>query len=289
MRNNITLICQLAVASLLFATTLVYGQCLPVADSGSWDPNSASFDVASIRESRGGSLSFIESPPHTSLFLAQRVTAQGLIMTAYCLHLFHLLDVPSGWAREARYDIQAKSDDELNERLAHLSTQEAMNVKREMLRRLLADRFKLKLHQQRTTGVVYELITTSKTSELFQSVAAPDVRNAQAHDETYPSTCGDEDYSREGRKLVATHCSMKSLISYLEMAMETDVVDRTGLTASHAFTLAWKDPVSHVNDDDVSYTPMIQSVSEQLGLRLRRTRGPVTRWVVDQVVKPSAN
>lgn len=216
------------------------------------------------------------------------MTVEGLIINAYHVHGYYLLDVKPSWARETRYDIQAKSDEELDRRLAALPDREAASVKDVMLRRLLANRFKLKMHQQTTIGVVYELVTMSQTTTLFHS-ASPPAKPVVPEAEEFPTSCGDIRYSRAGSELIATHCSMKSLLSYLKMAMATDVVDHTGLTGYHAFDLKSRDAVSHLSNDETFYTPMIQSVSDQLGLKLRRTKGPVTKWVVDQVERPTPN
>jgi uncharacterized protein (TIGR03435 family) len=65
------------------------------------------------------------------------------------------------------------------------------------------------------------------------------------------------------------------------------VVDKTGLTANYDIDLHW-------TPDDQESTPdagptLFTALEEQLGLKLVPSKGPVDKFVIDHVEKPSEN
>jgi uncharacterized protein (TIGR03435 family) len=77
---------------------------------------------------------------------------------------------------------------------------------------------------------------------------------------------------------------MEFIASQLGRSMGAPVLDRTGLIGPFDFTM------EHVYDPDEDDLVTIgQRTVRGLGLRLKRSRGPVEEIVIDHVEKPSGN
>jgi uncharacterized protein (TIGR03435 family) len=156
-----------------------------------------------------------------------------------------------------------------------------------MLQHLLADRFHLVVHRETRELPVYSLVPgTCKPKLLPSSSSAP------------PGP-------RCAMSMVKNHfhwsCHntlLKDLAGNLETQVWSDVTDETGLTGEYDFTLdfipaeEWQgrtgwSPSNAIADD----TPTLDTaISEQLGLKPKRGKGPVQVLVVDKAEKnPTEN
>ena len=106
-----------------------------------------------------------------------------LIKIAYDLNYGADQQVSGGpaWTGSTRFDIEAKEDPALGEKLQKLSSDERGKQLREMLRGLLADRFKLQIHHDSTELSVYELVMAKNGSKLMPSVPQSSPTNAGRH------------------------------------------------------------------------------------------------------------
>ena len=75
--------------------------------------------------------------------------------------------------------------------------------------------------------------------------------------------------------------------------VDRPVLDRTGLTGTFDFSLEWslesdlaESPGSRPEDTGPTF---LQALQEQLGLRLKSTKGPVDVLVIDHVEHPTEN
>jgi uncharacterized protein (TIGR03435 family) len=168
-----------------------------------------------------------------------------------------------------------------------------------MLRTLLADRFKLVVHDDRRELMVYALVRARTDGRIGAQmrVAAPCFRmpanmpppNPPPPNET---ACGFR--LRPGR-IAALGVTMPALASSLANQVNRVVVDRTGLDGEFDLEVEWtpfqrpasQDAPATADDRPVDSGPSIfTAVQEQLGLRLDSTRGPVDVLLIDRAEKP---
>jgi len=205
-------------------------------------------------------------PRGRCVITAARLT--HLMGIAYNIPMQRLSGGPD-WIGPNRYDIQAKAE---NPSATH---QELI----QMLQALLADRFKLKFHRETKEVSGYALVVAKN---------GPKLRDARNSDER-PSLNirGAAIYkfdAVEGKNLnqntiTAQKTSMSQLADALtNMPGTGPVVDKTGLTGSYDFTLAW--------EPGESLSTVLQ---EQLGLRLEAQKVPVEFFVIDSAEKPAEN
>src|SRR5471030_1286985 len=101
------------------------------------------FDVASVKVNpSGGGRSHIWSAANEGSFKTENVSLKGLLQFAYGLPETQLLGIP-GTIADKTFDIEAKVDDAAELDIHKLTTDEGKLRKQEMVRALLAERFKL--------------------------------------------------------------------------------------------------------------------------------------------------
>src|SRR5262249_38297124 len=128
-----------------------------------------------------------------------------------------------------RYDISAKAeqDGKLNQDQA-----------KAMLRNLLAERFRLRLHRDMKEIPVYALVVDKSGPKLKD--AAPDALLSMRFSG-----------GSKGIELTATAATIAQLVNQFSNANGVDrpVVDRTGLSGSYEFKLTWSPALSATTDN----------------------------------------
>jgi uncharacterized protein (TIGR03435 family) len=194
------------------------------------------------------------------------------------------------WIDTDRFDLAAKVGRE---------SQNSVAEKQLMLRRLLAERFKLVVHTQRINSPIYTLVLASVNGEVGGQLRRSD------------SDCGNGDAGavpppvRRGQQLrcnlyivptgtlIARGQTMSAFAYALTRTVGRVVTDHTGLSgvfdADAVFNPEglpdWA-PLSPgaPNHDAPSFFGALQ---EQLGLKLESTKGPVDVLVIDHVEQPT--
>lgn len=280
-------LCRLVVWTvMLCGASTLFCQNVPVSrpetpgtEGSTYTPHMA-FDLVSIHESREGNMSYIDNVPKTSFYHAERVSVWGLILGAYDLKVPNLLKNIPTWAMTTRFDVTAKSDPSTDEALANLSESNFYAEKRHMLQALLAERFKLQIHPETKLSTTYELVTTARTAKLMTPVQGDVAMTV--------STCN-QHFSKQGIEIESKGCPFTILLGTLRQASGTDVVDHTGLSGMYAYHLMWSLPEMPIRDGENRYPDIVDAAREQLGLEMKKTKGPVTFWIVDHIERPSPN
>ena len=190
----------------------------------------------------------------------------------------------TGWMKSSTFDLNAKvsSDD--------AAAYKKLNVaqRREMLQKLLIERFQLKVHMETKTLPVYDLVVDKSGSKLKASTAieAPSEEEMKANPDKYK-----KGYMKMGPGMYeATGVPVRSLASQLGNALGKPVHDETGLTGVYDITLHYRSEDTSAGSCDNADAPSVFSaVQEQLGLKLLPGKGPVETLVVDAAQKPEAN
>jgi uncharacterized protein (TIGR03435 family) len=226
------------------------------------------FAVASIRvhsfavPDRGG-------PPINGNQFTIRANFNQLVIYAYDLKVYQISGGPN-WVTHPStdgdyYDISAKAEDgeALTEARARL-----------MLQALLTDRFKLELHRETKEMPIYALTATRNGLKLKENERDMGCSSlGSVNQATVLSTF--------------THCPMDALVRVLSGAADRPVIDRTGLTGSYDFKVAFaRDPAAAIAESNAA---SLFTALQELGLKLEAQKGNVEILMIDRAERPSDN
>jgi uncharacterized protein (TIGR03435 family) len=222
----------------------------------------AAFEVASIHRNVSG-----RDATHIDMtrgrLTVTNASLQTLIRNAYNIQNYQFAGEP-GWLETDRYDIAATTG---------IDVENSEEQYRALVRNLLSERFRLKVHWETRQTNVYALIVAKGGSTLKEETDPSKVpglnTNISAH---------------EGR-MTATNAPMAYLASVLGNKLGRTVLDKTGLPGKYDWTLVWDpDPTA-----DSAVPSIFTAVQEQLGLKLDPQKGPTEFLVIDRVEQPSEN
>lgn len=254
---------------LLAAVIPAFGQSAPSTASAA-SATAPAYEVVSVKPSKPGCLGFSVTVPH-GRFEARCATLWDLLYNAYAIkHTDYPQGLPN-WGHSARFDVDAKMDDATAEAMPRLNREEGAQRPQLMLRALLADRFKLRVHTETKQGDVYELVIAHGGAKLKPSQAGAAARGM---------SMGRSNIKIQGQGTAA-------LASCLTDALDRSVIDKTGLSGNYDIDLRWT-PDEQQGTADAGPT-IFTAIQEQLGLKLARGKGPVVTFVVDHAEQPAEN
>jgi uncharacterized protein (TIGR03435 family) len=276
----------------LLAALLVFlcGPCLhaqtPIVEEPNYMPT-LTFDVASIRLAPPPDANFhvsVSSPPHSSRFEATNLPMKALLQIAYGFDA-PVVDAPD-WATNTFYNIQARSDEAADARLAKLTDNEVRLEKRNAIRALLAERLGLKTHLETRNSSIYLLVVGKGGVKMQAAPAPPPPAIGEAPPPPPPANVQAHG-SQHGLEFVGSNASIRAITGALSSMVEAPVVDKTGLTGTYNYTLQFGREWS-ANDPE-SWPSIFTAVQEQLGLKLEAVHESVPNLVVDRITKPTEN
>lgn len=219
------------------------------------------FEIASIKLNKSGAnvIGMTRSP---GMIAIRDCPLEVLIEEAYALYPYQISGGPH-WVDTDKYDIVAKVHGKAN-----------FSQKMHMLQALLADRFQLRMRREVRTMRVYSLVIAKGGPKL----RVPNAKERQGLRIT--------DNGFIGHKV-----PMRQLAWGLTSPLHLPVVDRTGLRGGFDFTLNYVpgEESLEANSNRPSGPSLFTALQEQLGLKLKPGKGPVTVYVIDHVERPSAN
>jgi uncharacterized protein (TIGR03435 family) len=210
---------------------------------------------------------------------------RSLILKAYDLP-FYRISAPD-WLFDVRFNVTAN--------IAPGATKEQFLL---MQQELLATRFGLMVHHEKKEMDVYQLLVAKGGSKVKEAgppqdqgpdepVSGPLKRDGEGFPILPIGTTmaivgnGYASYSSQGG-------TIEHFASMLAGQLQAPVTDATGLTGKYDFTLKWIAGDSHPGDDPG--LNLEGSLPQQLGLMLKKMKGPVDVLVVDHVDRaPSDN
>jgi uncharacterized protein (TIGR03435 family) len=180
-----------------------------------------------------------------------------------------------------------------------------------MLRNLLAERFRLKLHHEREAMVIFELTVGKKGLNMRNSAA-----NAPQTQEAPPWAVPESSIGQDGCPVFPAgrgglaqglngcyhwtgfNLSMQEIVKTLSFYLGRKVIDATGLNGKYDIDLKWyvdvawlmeragrRDQAEDVPGDGPHGPTLIHAVRDQLGLELTSKKGLGEIVVVDDVEK----
>jgi len=279
-------------------------------------PSNPQFEVASIKPNKSGDGRVMMSVQPGGRFTATNVTLRMMIRNAYQLQEFQITGGPS-WIADERFDIAAKAEagDTMGDPFRAEQTGQPSRGQL-MIRALLAERFKLVVHNEEKEMPIYALVPARSDGKLGPQLTASEadcaaiVAAARARGGRGPMgpppdpgrggpppQCG----IRIGPGNMAVGGSpMSQVATSLSMFAGRIVVDKTGLSGSYDFTLTWTpDQMPGAGQRppgapepppiDPNGASLFTAVQEQLGLKLDSQRGPVAMLVIDRAERPTEN
>ena len=278
---------------------------------------SGAFEVASVKPSNpnsGGPLGGVPMLlPALGRLTAQNVTLRMMVMAAYQKQPFQIVGGPP-WQNADKFDVNARATD------ATLTTDEMLGL----LKTLLADRFKLKVHTETRDVPIYELVVARGDGKLGAKLKpsaddCPDFKVQQQQQleaiakgglgalagmrpnpgETRPCSFNPLPGAAPGAiGMKASGQSMTTLSLILTQLTGRPVVDKTGLSGLYDFDLiidmqtlmrVYSElgvnlPVPANLPEGPSLMTMLQ---EDLGLELESGRGPGEVLVMDSAEMPT--
>ena len=189
-----------------------------------------------------------------------------IIMPAYQVWDFQISGGPD-WIRTEPWDIVAEAE----------GVQGFLTIDRQrpMLRALMEDRFRLKVHNETKLIPGYALVVDKNGPKLHRNTDANLlIQNGKG-------------------SLIAKKEGMTWLVGWLSQKLGSAVIDNTGLSGEFDFNLEWTPDLGE--NSAVGPTPtgdgpsIFTALAEQLGLRLVAQRVPADVIVIDSAQRPSPN
>ena len=202
--------------------------------------------------------------PHVTL---EYETVENLLCFGYNLQKNQIADA-SDWVKTERWDVDGLADVDGEPNVAQLQG---------MVRKVLAERFGLKLHREQREMPVFALRAAKGGPKLTTNTSDP---NGQPNE-----------HGRRGvgwQMYTYTNTSMQVLALELLSSVDRPIVDETGLKGRYDFQLKWLTDDSHAMDPDAP-PGLFAAIQEQLGLKLEPVKAPAEVLVVDKVQRPGAN
>lgn len=282
--GNMFIMCE-HMRAILGGMTLVLLPVLALrAGTQPLDADGPAFEAATVRENKSAETRMhIEVQPG-GRFNAINMTLWQILSIAYPVDgrfrdEIQLTGGPA-WIKSDRFDIVAKAEGspmlDTNKPGATVTDTDrsAVDRIRLMLRRFLAERFKLRMHNEMRELPIYELVLAKRDGSL-----GPDLRRSAG--DCAPN-CGSIRRTA-ANTTVGLEVSTGALAHTMSDWVRRTVVDKTGILGPIDFTLVWAPDAA----SDSAAPSIFTAVQEQLGLKLEPARGPVDVLVVDGAERPT--
>jgi uncharacterized protein (TIGR03435 family) len=195
-------------------------------------------------------------------------SVQAMLLQAYGLHKKQLVGGP-GWIETERWDVAGVPDVP-----GHPNHKQAQTL----TRKLLQERFGLKVHMEMREMPVYVLSAAKAGEKMARSTGDPN---------------GPPDESDNGNggleTMRLTNVSMGEFAPDLGSYLDRPVVDQTGLAGRYDFQVRFTVDESRAPADGSAPPGLFTAIQEQLGLKVEPGKAMVEVVVVDAVERASAN
>jgi uncharacterized protein (TIGR03435 family) len=238
-----------------------------------------SFDVVTIKPNDSGATSMQGLNVRGRNFTTRASSLDDLIKFAYGVHAKQIVGGPD-WMDKDRFDINGVPDKDGMPSVGQLQT---------MMKKLLADRFKLTFHHEKRDLSAFVLEVGKDGQKL-----APTQLNGPLPGLGFRPGTG-------GITLSVVNGTMEDFTGFLQMlVLDRPVVDRTEIKGRYDFHFTFTPDDSLFNghpprmpaqaDSTADAAPgFFEAIQKDIGLKLDAQKTPVDVIVIDHVEKPSAN
>jgi uncharacterized protein (TIGR03435 family) len=247
--------CRFRLAVFLLPLALVHAQ-------------ESAFDAVSVKPAKPGTRGSGIVPTPAGVRM-QNVTVKQMIAEAYHVYDMQIAGGPK-WIDADRYDVEAKAPGGLRP---------VNEQRRAMMRKMLADRFGLSVHEKEQEMQAYLLEAGKNGPKL-----------AVTKDALVPTVF--RVYQR--RQITAVNAPLDHLTEALTWMIGRPVLDRTGLDGTFDYKLEWSPDELQMRSTDAPVStdtdaPSLEAALGELGLKLVSRKGPVKVIVVDKAERPEPN
>jgi uncharacterized protein (TIGR03435 family) len=189
-----------------------------------------------------------------------------MLLVGYGVQKSQIVGAPE-WVRTERFTVDGVPD---------VDGEPTLEQFQSLVRKLLAERFAMKLHHEQREMPVYALTVAKGGTKMARSTGDPN---------GHPRENGG---GGNIRSFKFTNTSMPDLALLLLVEVDRPVVDHTGVQGRYDFQLKFSK--DDANTTDPNAPPRIfTAIQEQVGLKLEPTRAPADVLVIDKIERPSAN
>ena len=271
-------------AACCFILTLPsFAQTAPPADAtlpkATQDPPAKplAYEVVSIKPSnpdaRGGGMRNLPDG-----FTWTNASIFSLLQGAYGVYMDNQFSGVPNWVKDEKYDIEAKAEPGTAERWKTLPRGGRSQEERQMMQSILAERCRLKAHEETEELPVYEMVVAKGGLKLKE--APPD--------EVFSA--------RVSRGRMTAHAlTIKTIVGQFQGTDGRTVLDKTGLgDTKYDFDLTWTPEDPRATDQrataaDDAPPSIYTALEEQLGLKLVPAKSPLKVVIVDHIDHPTPN
>jgi uncharacterized protein (TIGR03435 family) len=259
------------------------------------------FEVASVKPNKTGDGRIMFGLQPGGRFNATNVTLRMLLRQAFNVQEFQIVGGPD-WMTSDRFDVVAKAPE----------GEFTADLMRPMLRTLLAERFKLVVHNETRDMAIYALVKARNDGKLGPNISpaaidcAATMRGRRGGPPPSPPQPGQKlecGFMIGPGRMNAGGMPLSNLAQTLSPQVGRIVLDKTELTGNYDLELTYSleglgsvfpgggPPL--VNGApapiDANQPNLFTALQEQLGLKLDSQRGPVDVIVIDSVQQPIAD
>jgi uncharacterized protein (TIGR03435 family) len=266
-------------------------------------PGKLEFEVASVKPNKSDGPPRANNPlgpgnvysPYGGYFQAINFPLYTYILFAYKImgnqEQFLRTQIPA-WVMSDRFDIEARAQGNPDKDQMRL-----------MMRSLLADRFKLRIHFETRQVPVFALglLKPGRTGPTLQPHPAdypcstvPAASQNQATGQ-FPVLCGGlfpMPPGAPGRQhMGARRVTMEFIANSLSAMgqLERPAIDRTGLSGNFDFAIEWEPESGADAQRDPAGPTFLEALKDQLGIKLESQKGPAEVIILDHVEHPTEN
>jgi uncharacterized protein (TIGR03435 family) len=227
-----------------------------------------SFEVATVKPSdpKNGSKGFHSG--NGRRINCDNETAADIVEFVYGMHAKQIVGAPQ-WFFDERWDVDGYPD---------VPGGPYYKQMQGMYRKLLEERFGLKMHRETRTMGAYVLTVAKGVPKLSKSV-----------DQEAMSDTTFTQWNSQRRVLRVTSTTMAEFVMTMDSQLDKPLVDQTGLMGKWDFLLKWRPDTAPDTDDPNALPGLFTAIQEQIGLKLEAVKAPVDVIVIDHVERPSAN
>jgi uncharacterized protein (TIGR03435 family) len=295
-----------AAGVIAFAVPVVLGALSPLPQTSDLPPPATlpAFETISIRPGRVGLAEGIGGQFQPTRFSTVSVTLKTLLKIAYArpgatpntaLNLLdqELVGGPE-WLNADKFDIVATTPTD---------TQPTPPTRqRQMLQRLLAERFKLAAHWETRESPAFALVRVRPDGPLASGLTPVSAEDCEKVKPTAAGAFVPGDLRCDaiifdgqlaggiiglGARGAPMERLAQTLVSLRAVSgVDRMVLNRTGLEGNYAFALKFAVPRAA---DDLEHPTLFTALQEQLGLKLEPIRAPMSVLVIDRSEKPEPN
>jgi uncharacterized protein (TIGR03435 family) len=238
------------------------------------------FEVASVKQNTVNGPSDMRGPRRSGdLVVMHNTQLYSVIYYAYHLNgkyqMVGFTPLPDSWNW---YDIEARAGASATDDQVRL-----------MFQSLLEDRFNLKVHRETRDIPEYELMIAKGKPKLRSSRDGPMKSTIEGKSFTQRAgTCGTSSWL-EGLHTICHAADMATLARHFSSLLGVPVADQTGLKGTYDLSFLHIPEDRQLAPDAPPGPSLATAIQEELGLELKKTKGPVEVIVIDHLEKPSEN